>query len=89
MKEILFKIRKNYEQNRKFYVVKVETLLGTLHDWESILIADGLIHQIKFKITVNLRKQLLLLVTIVDIGTYTFHIPVETSKLSSKIKSGN
>ena len=26
MKEILFKIRKNYEQNRKFCVVKVETL---------------------------------------------------------------
>ena len=26
MKEILFKMRKNYEQNRKFCVVKVETL---------------------------------------------------------------
>ena len=27
MKEISFKMRKNYEQNRKFCVVKVETLL--------------------------------------------------------------
>ena len=27
MKEISFKIRKNYEQNRKFCVVKVETLV--------------------------------------------------------------
>ena len=29
MKEISFKMRKNYEQNRKFCVVKVETLTGT------------------------------------------------------------
>ena len=28
MKEISFKMRKNYEQNRKFCVVKVETLIA-------------------------------------------------------------
>ena len=30
MKEISFKMRKNYEQNRKFCVVEVETLLSAL-----------------------------------------------------------
>ena len=38
MKEISFKMRKNYERNRKFCVVKVETLIAV--DEESSFIYD-------------------------------------------------
>ena len=42
MKEISFKMRKNYEQNRKFCVVKVETLCSI---WTSEMNITGMLPQ--------------------------------------------